>query len=326
MHLPPPDIQKIASQVLAALSGRTCMVGSINADLTVETAQLPGPGQTVTGGPLQILPGGKSANQAVTASKLGAPTDFIGAIGTDPYAAMLEKSLQDAGVNTQFLLHRDGPSGTAIITVDNAGENSIVISPGANGMLTPADIELAHSAIAKAETLGLCLEVATETVIRAAQIARAADTLVVFNFSPIKPVPPELISLIDVLIVNEHELATLADFPPEKVTAARTDTVTTALKEIGVPQAVVTLGAAGSLIYDDAELHHILPFPVATVDTTGAGDSFMGTLLAALATDFSLRDGAVLASCVSALSTTKLGAQNSYPTRSEVQEYLIGLR
>lgn len=322
----PSDIRKTAQRVLSSLTGQTCMVGSINADLTVETELLPGPGETVAGGPLQILPGGKSANQAVAAGKLGAPTAFVGAVGTDPYAPMLRSSLQDAGVNTRCLLQREGPSGTAVITVDHTGENSIVISPGANGTLSPADVESSRSAIEGASALGLCLEVATETVIRAAEIAHDSGTLVVFNLSPVKEIPAELLSLVDVLIVNEHELAMLADCQPAAVTAERTDTIAAALQKIGVPQAVVTLGGAGSLAYDGTELTQIAPFPVKVVDTTGAGDSFMGTLLAALAADFSLCEGTALASCVSALATTKLGAQHSYPTNDEVQEYLSSLQ
>ena len=308
---------------LEQLEGQVCVFGSLNADLTVGTQRLPDPGETVTGGDLQVLPGGKSANQAVTAGLLGAPTVILGAVGDDAHGRLLVESLGGAGVDTSHVrVEPEVPTGTAIITVDAEGENSIVVSPGANGRLTGADVRAWAPQIESADVLGLCLEVAVDSVAEAARTARAAGVKTVLNVSPAQKLPPGLLADIDVLIVNEHELATLADGHVDPLDERA---VAAAVARLGVSDLVVTLGGAGSVVHTIDGAVSVPTFPVAPVDTTGAGDSFMGTLLAALASRVPLAQGAVLASAVSALATTSLGAQASYADAARVRDYLGGL-
>ena len=308
-----------ALEALERLGAPVVALGSLNADLTVTTQRLPGPGETVVGSDLRILPGGKSANQAATAALLGVPTTMIGAVGRDGNGQLLLESLALKGVDTHHVYEREVATGTAMITVDAAAENTIVISAGANATLTPADVVDKAQVIAEAGALGLCLEVSLETVTAAARCAHEAGVPVVLNVSPARQLQPELLELTDVLIVNQHELALVSG---QSVDTADLEQVAKAFMATGVKRGVLTLGGAGSLIYEDGRLEWVAAFKVTPVDTTGAGDSFMGTLLSALAAGVSLADGATLAAAVAACSTTKVGAQTSYASADEVREFL----
>lgn len=312
-----------ALNVLDTLGASVLSVGSLNADLTVTTTRLPGPGETVHGSDLKILPGGKSANQAATTALLGAQTTMIGALGTDGNGDLLLTSLADTGVDTSRILHRiNTPTGTAIITVDDEAENTIVISAGANGTLSPDDLHQHAEAFIQARVLGLCFEIPYETVYEAARMAREAGTLVVLNVSPVREVPAELLALSDVLIVNEHELSVVCG---REVDAHSSEAIAEAAQATGVRRVVVTLGGRGSLICEDMTVTSVPAFPVTPVDTTGAGDSFMGALMAGLAADASLTDAALLASAVSAYATTRIGAQSSYGSADDIRAYLTAL-
>ena len=313
------DIALTAQTVLDALGAPVTVVGSINADLTVETERLPGPGETVIGGPLVTLPGGKSANQAVTCALLGAKTKLIGALGNDGYGDLLMASLNSAGVDTSGVKRCEGSSGSTLITVDAAGENTIVYSAGANALVNADLVREESELITSAKTLGLCLEAPLDAVEEAARIAHEAGVKVVLNFSPITEVPDSLLKLVDVLIVNEHELAALSG---SKLDVENLDQLREAADSLGIKQVVLTLGGNGSLVLDDGEATRIPIFLVDTVDTTGAGDSFMGSLLSALAAGCSLADGACLAAAVSSLATTKVGAQASYRGAPAVRGFL----
>ncbi len=313
------DIALTAQTVLDALGAPVTVVGSINADLTVETERLPGPGETVIGGPLVTLPGGKSANQAVTCALLGAKTKLIGALGNDGYGDLLMASLNSAGVDTSGVKRCEGSSGSTLITVDVAGEKTIVYSAGANALVNADLVREESELITSAKTLGLCLEAPLDAVEEAARIAHEAGVKVVLNFSPITEVPDSLLKLVDVLIVNEHELAALSG---SKLDVENLDQLREAADSLGMKQVVLTLGGNGSLVLDDGEATRIPIFPVDTVDTTGAGDSFMGSLLSALAAGCSLADGACLAAAVSSLATTKVGAQASYRGAPAVRGFL----
>ena len=293
-----------ALEALERLGAPVVALGSLNADLTVTTQRLPGPGETVVGSDLRILPGGKSANQAATAALLGVPTTMIGAVGRDGNGQLLLESLALKGVDTRHVYEREVATGTAMITVDAAAENTIVISAGANATLTPADV---------------VEKVSLETVTAAACCAHEAGVPVVLNVSPARQLSPELLELTDVLIVNQHELALVSG---QSVDTADLEQVAKAFMATGVKRGVLTLGGAGSLIYEDGRLEWVAAFKVNPVDTTGAGDSFMGTLLSALAAGVSLADGATLAAAVAACSTTKVGAQASYASADEVREFL----
>ncbi|MBF4594602.1 ribokinase [Curtobacterium flaccumfaciens] len=278
------------------------VVGSLNADLVVRTARFPQPGETLQGSDLAILPGGKSANQAVAAGRLGGTVRMIGAVGDDGNGALLRDSVAAAGVDTTHVAVREGvATGTAVITVDAAGENTIVISAGANGTLTPDDVP--DDVFAGAAVLGLCLEVSIDVVLAAARAAHAAGVTVLTNLSPFGAVPAELLELTDVLLVNEHEAAALGDH--------------------GVARSIVTRGGAGCVVHDGgAEPVPIDAVRVEPVDTTGCGDAFMGAVALRLAAGDTLVDAARFAVGVGAYAATKPGAQASYPTTAELGAFL----
>jgi ribokinase len=278
------------------------VVGSLNADLVVRTERFPKPGETLQGSDLAILPGGKSANQAVAAGRLGGTVRMIGAVGADGNGALLRDSVAAAGVDTTHVAVREGvATGTAVITVDGAGENTIVISAGANGTLTPSDVP--SDAFQGAGVLGLCLEVSIDVVLAAARAARAAGVTVLTNLSPFGAVPAELLELTDVLLVNEHEAAELGDH--------------------GVQRSIVTRGGAGCTVHDgDDEPVSIDAVRVEPVDTTGCGDAFMGAVALRLAAGDALVDAARFAVGVGAYAATKAGAQASYPTIAELESFL----
>ncbi|WP_083528051.1 ribokinase [Curtobacterium ammoniigenes] len=274
------------------------IVGSLNADLVVRTDRFPSPGETVHGSDLRVLPGGKSANQAVAAARLGADVRIVGAVGADANGSLLLQSASAAGVDTADVRVLNGiATGTAIITVDARGENTIVISPGANGHLTEADVSAAS--FDGAAVLGLCLEVPMPVVVAAAERMRKAQGLVVTNLSPFGPVPAALLESTDVLLVNEHEAAQLGDH--------------------GVRRWIMTSGAAGCHVYDgDTEPVHVPAPTVDAVDTTGCGDAFMGAVAARLADGDSLLAAARYATLVGAFAATREGAQPSYPTFADI--------
>ncbi|PZE32354.1 ribokinase [Curtobacterium sp. MCSS17_006] len=278
------------------------VVGSLNADLVVRTARFPQPGETLQGSDLAILPGGKSANQAVAAGRLGGTVRMIGAVGDDGNGALLRDSVAAAGVDTTHVAVREGvATGTAVITVDAAGENTIVISAGANGTLTPDDVPT--DVFAGAAVLGLCLEVSIDVVLAAARAAHAAGVTVLTNLSPFGAVPAELLELTDVLLVNEHEAAALGDH--------------------GVARSIVTRGGAGCVVHDGGvEPVSIDAVRVEPVDTTGCGDAFMGAVALRLAAGDALVDAARFAVGVGAYAATKPGAQASYPTTAELEAFL----
>jgi ribokinase len=278
------------------------VVGSLNADLVVRTERFPQPGETLHGSDLAILPGGKSANQAVAAGRLGGTVRMIGAVGDDGNGTLLRESVASAGVDTTHVAVRQGvATGTAVITVDAAGENTIVISGGANATLTPED--LPADAFDGAGVLGLCLEVSLDVVLAAARAGHAAGATVLTNLSPFGAVPQELLDLTDVLLVNEHEAAALGDH--------------------GVARSIVTRGGAGCVVHDgDAEPVEVAAVRVDPVDTTGCGDAFTGAVALRLDAGDSLVEAARFAVGVGAYAATKPGAQASYPTTSELESFL----
>jgi ribokinase len=285
------------------LTDTIVIVGSLNADLVVRTERFPRPGETLHGSDLAILPGGKSANQAVAAGRLGGTVRMIGAVGDDGNGALLRDSVAAAGADTTHVTVRQGTAtGTAVITVDARGENTIVISGGANATLTPDDVPA--DAFAGAAVLGLCLEVAIDVVLAAARAAHDAGVTVLTNLSPFGDVPRELLDLTDVLLVNEHEAALLGDH--------------------GVARSIVTRGGDGSVVHDGAAAPVEVPaVPVQAVDTTGCGDAFMGAVALRLAAGDSLVDAARFAAGVGAYAATGAGAQASYPTTDQLEAFLL---
>ncbi|MET9905912.1 ribokinase [Streptomyces sp. NPDC006476] len=287
------------------------VLGSTNMDLVTYVEKAPQRGETVTGRQFRTIPGGKGANQAIAAARAGATVSMIGAIGTDTYGTHLRSTLEHSGVETDLLRTIDGPSGTAHIVVDDEGGNAIVVIPGANGTvdhLVPGDEGL----IASADTLLLQLEIPMPAVVAGARTARAHGVRTILTPAPAQPLPPELLAATDLLIANEYEAVTLTD---------ETDTVdaATALLE-KVPAVVVTLGAAGSLyLARDAEPLAVGAPQVTAVDSTGAGDTFVGALAVALGEERPIREALAWAATAAALSVQRPGASASMPYRSEIE-------
>lgn len=331
-----------ALTVLDDIDGRVCVVGSINADLVVRVERMPKPGETIQGSPLRTISGGKSANQAAAAARIGARVQLVGAVGADALAEVVTNALSEAGVDLEHVRHlTDTPTGTAVITVDAAGENSIIISAGANGELGPDEVAASAQALTSAGALGLVFEVPPATVLAAARTAHEAGVPVVLNPSPYRRPEPELLEQVDVLVVNEHELADmLGDDSPsdggsgesggsggsgEGHWAELGERVRT---ELGIGSIVVTLGGEGAVVIDgtgdDQAVTRVPAIPVTPVDTTGCGDAFTGTLLAGIASGRALAESAGLAAAVGAYAATKEGAQSSYPGPDDVRTLLAG--
>nr|WP_300341165.1 ribokinase [Actinomyces sp.] len=321
----------IATQ-LDAIQGNVVVCGSLNADLTVRTERFPKAGETVAGRGFAVLPGGKSANQAVQASLLGAQVQIIGSVGRDAHGELLLRSLRDAGVGTEGVKLSEEPTGTALITVEDSGANTIVVASGANATVDRAMVEANAELVCSAAVLGLCMEVSPQAVEAAAVLAHQGGTQVVFNNSPVQAeLSPALLEAVDVLVVNEHELRAMAEsVVPEEVTDlgdvsdpahVNWGRYAAVMSRLGLPAVVVTLGGAGAVVLEGEEVTRIAPHAVDVVDTTGAGDSFLGTLLAMLASGSSLVEAARLASAVAAYATRSLGAQASYGDRTAIARY-----
>ncbi|GAA6123278.1 ribokinase [Bifidobacterium psychraerophilum] len=315
-----------AFERVANSSESVTVIGSMNADYTVETERLPLPGETVKGGPLQILAGGKSANQASAAARIGTRVIMLGAVGDDANADFLLNELRKAGVDVSGVAHKPGPSGTTVITVDSHAENVIVYSAGSNAKVDADYVTAAASDITASRTLGLCLESPMPAVVQAATIAHQAGVTVLLNNSPFqKELPQELVDNADILLVNEHEMAQyLGIQPPANGDWSSIDWSDVALRmhASGFDEAIVTLGAEGSCIlsYKDGlgEFVMIPSVTVQAVDTTGCGDAFMGAILGGLAADLSLLESARLAAYVAAYAATGLGAQTSYGSPQQI--------
>lgn len=311
---------------IARRHGTVAVLGSMNADYTVTTSRLPHPGETVTGSPLKVFPGGKSGNQAAAAALLGAQVQMLGAVGSDSNANFLLHRLQSTGVDTSDVQRVDGASGTTVITVDANGENTIVYSPGSNASVSVQYVTSKQNVIQQSKVLGLCLESPIEAVTAAAKIAHSAGTQVLLNDSPFRAkLPSELIENSDVLLVNEHEMAQLLDMkePADNDWLALDwDDIERQFSKLGFEDVIVTLGAQGSVVLTRDPEEYIMsirPVSVDAVDTTGCGDSFMGTILAGLASGLTLVQSARLASYVSAYAATGHGAQASYGTAEQIR-------
>ena len=299
------------------------VVGSANLDLVVDVESVPVAGQTVMGGDLRLIPGGKGANQAVAAARLGRRVAMVGRVGADDAGSILRTALDSAGVETALLLDTaNTPSGTALIAVGADGDNAIVVSPGANGRVTAADMEGAADVLGAADVVLLQLEVPVEAVTAAAACARGT---VVLNPAPAPsaPLPAELLDRVDVIVPNQTELATLARHAGIGAIGAVDATTADALAR-GLPAAavIVTLGAGGAMVVTPEQSVHVPAPAVVPVDTTAAGDAFCGALADAMVGGADLVEAARWAVRVGAAATLRPGAQPSLPTRTEVDALL----
>lgn len=326
--------------------GRIVVVGSLNADLTIYCERLPLPGETVHGTGFAVNPGGKSANQAVAASLLGGNVSLVGAVGADANGEMLLSSTAGAGVEiSQVRSSATEATGVAVIAVDGHGENNIIISAGANGTLSPADVAASADVFDGAAVVCLCLEVSTETVEAAARAGHDAGATVLLNLSPYAGISQELAGLTDVLLVNAHEASLFlgsernsspegsapdaqdARMPDAAADDADWDRIRERFAGRGLQRVLVTLGAAGSVVLDSeaaagTKVTRIASAAVKAVDTTGAGDAFTGAVAALLAAGQPLAAAARFASVAAALATTRKGTQAAYPDLEDIERLL----
>jgi ribokinase len=285
------------------------VVGSLHLDLVVRTGRLPRPGETVLGDGHFRAAGGKGGNQAAAVGRLGRRVAMIGQVGDDADGRMLLAALADAGVDTGHVaVSGDLPSGLAVVTVDQQGENSIVVSAGASGALPVAHVRGAADLLAPAAVTLLSLEVPLEAVTAAAELAGGT---VVLNPAPARPLPAELLDRVDVLVPNRGELAALTG-------GDETADVEALARRLDVPAVVVSLGPEGALVVDADAVTHCPAPEVEAVDTTGAGDALCGAIADGLARGVPLAEAVGFAVRVASLSTTRWGAQSSLPTRAEL--------
>ncbi|MFR9791102.1 ribokinase [Streptomyces sp. MB22_4] len=292
------------------------VVGSANADLVIGVERRPAAGETVLGGDLSTHPGGKGANQAVAAARLGARTALLARVGDDGHGRLLLDSLCSAGVDPAGVLTGGAPTGVALITVDPSGDNSIVVSPGANARLTPADVRAAGGLLRSSRVVSAQLEIPLETVVEVVRNL-PSGTRFVLNPSPPRPLPAEVLAACDPLIVNEHEARVILGGGDTGIGEDPEDWAR-GLLAMGPRSVVVTLGAQGALVYDGSGATRVASVKVDAVDTTGAGDAFTAALAWRLGAGADLAEAAAYAARVGAAAVTKPGAQESYPTAEEV--------
>jgi len=299
---------------------RICVVGSLNMDLVVRSPRLPAPGETLIGGHFATSPGGKGANQAVAAARMGAVVSMIGAVGDDSHGRALLATLTEEGVDASAVRTApDTATGVALITVSQhdalnspRGENTIVVASGANATVTPADIDAAAAIIAETDTLVMQLECPVETVTRAAEVAKDKGVTVILNAAPARALPMDLLTLVDVLVVNRVEAETVARGRE--------------LDSLGVQTVVVTRGGEGATIIRRMGERHVSAFAVSVIDSVGAGDAFVGAFatrwaehqVASMLDDAGISDAMCWACAAGALATTRPGAIPALPRRAEV--------
>jgi ribokinase len=298
------------------------VVGSLNMDLVVQVPEIPKPGETVLGSNFGAFPGGKGANQAVAAARLGAAVTMIGQVGDDSYGKTLVANLASEGVNTEYIyIDGNNATGVAMITVDERGQNSIAVASGANYSLTAEHIQSAWEKIGEIDILIMPLETPIETICEAAKLAKDQNVRVVLNPAPARSLDPDLLSMVDILIPNEHEVLQIAEYIDNSDLSIEESAKV--LINRGVNTVVITLGENGVMIVDKKLGVMTIPsIKVDVLDTTAAGDSFVGALAVGLVEGKSLSDACSFANAAGAITVTRMGAQPSLPTRREINEFL----
>jgi ribokinase len=306
------------------------VIGSLNADLVVRAPRFPQPGETISGEDLQIIPGGKGANQAVAAARQGAKVAMVGRVGKDSFGPLLIDSLKSNQVDTSLVIEDDSATGTAIIVVDANGQNSIVLSAGANGKVSPQDVDALD---VNAKILLLQLEIPLETVIHAAEWGKRKGITVILNPAPARELPDELIANANFILPNETELTLLTGVMVKDNESA--EAAARALLERGARNVIVTLGEKGALVVTGKQVTHVETYKVDILDTTAAGDAFIGGLACKIlesgrllsekqeqAPALQIEEAVKYANACGALATIKFGAQPSLPTKEEVESFL----
>ena len=296
-------------------TGTVVVVGSINVDQLITIERHPLPGETLIGTSMEFLPGGKGANQAVAAAQLGAAVSMVGLVGRDPQAEVATAILTRSGVNLSNVRAVDGPTGLALVTVAADGENTIVIIPGANALLGAEAVEASATVIAAAAVVVLQGEIPAEGIVAAMRLATGR---VVLNLAPVIELDAASIRRADPLVVNEHEAAlVLAQLAPKMVMPTEDAELVARLLDWGVPSVVLTRGAKGAICADRDGTHSLASPRVVAVDSSGAGDAFVGALSAQLAAGSSLSESVRRAVRVGAFAVQSRGTQTSYPSLAD---------
>ena len=298
---------------------RILVIGSSNTDMTIKSDNLPLPGQTILGGCFVMGPGGKGANQAVAAKRLGGNVEFICKVGHDIFGKNAADGYKKEGIDISHILYSTEPSGVALILVDKTGENVISVASGANGDLSVEDIESIANVIKEADYLILQLEIPTDAVIRAAKIAHEAGVYVILNPAPACKLPNELFQYISLITPNqtETELMTGVKLINEQsfITAVEN------FNRMGVKDVIITLGSKGSLVCYDGKNEFVPAIKVDAVDATAAGDTFCGAVCVALSQGKNLKEAAVFATKAASLTVQKMGAQDSIPSITDINMF-----
>ena len=297
------------------------VVGSSNTDMIIQMDHIPRPGETVIGGAFSTAAGGKGANQAVGAARAGGDVTLVARVGEDMFGDQAIEGFVKDNIHVDHVLRDpDRPSGVALIFVDSKGENSIAVASGANGKLSPADVHAASDAISAADAVVMQLETPLETIGEAAAIANNAGVKVILDPAPAQPLDDEILSRVSILTPNESEVELLTGIAIES--DADAGNAADVLSRKGIATVLITLGARGVFVRGEG-LNELVPgFEVEAVDTTAAGDLFNGALAVGLAEGKSLKEAVLFANAAGALSVTRLGAQPSAPTRTEIENFL----
>lgn len=296
------------------------VLGSLNMDLIVRTERIPRPGETVHGFGFSMVPGGKGANQAAAAARLGADVTMLGRVGQDAFGDAMLDNMMMQGVETGYILRdRREPSGIALIQIQEDGDNSIVVAPGANGRVSIDDVDRATELIWGASFLVVQFEVPLPVVRHAIGVAASKGVPVVLNPAPAYAVDSSFLEGVTFLVVNETEAETLTGLAVSDLSGARAAGIE--LQAMGVPVVIVTLGGEGALLVAEGKPLHVPARKVKVVDTTAAGDAFIGGLVASLDRGLDLPDAVRYATCAGSLATTVLGAQTSLPDKAAVDAF-----
>lgn len=300
---------------------RVTVVGSFNTDLVSRTPRMPVPGETILGGPFHMGPGGKGANQAVAAARLGAETAMVVKLGMDTFGDLAEANMVKEGIRPDFIFRTDEThTGAALIMLDAQGENMIVVAAGANTLLSPDDVDKAGEAIEGADVLLVQLEIPIETVERAIKLAHEAGVTVLLNPAPGREISPQLLAMCDVVTPNETETQIITGMPVRDRNEA--EAAARQLLKQGVQAVVITLGAEGALVATEDGVEHVPGQRVDVVDTTGAGDAFSGALAVALAEGMELAKAVAFSNAAAALQVTKIGTAPAMPYRADVDSFV----
>ncbi len=293
------------------------VVGSSNTDMVIKAPKFPVPGETLLGGIFFMFPGGKGANQAVAAARLGGQVTFIARVGNDIFGDQAMQQFKHEGINTEYIISDPkNPSGVALITLDAKGENTIVVAQGANGALTTEDVNKAEKEFEKADIILMQLETPLDTIRSAAVLASRAGKKVILNPAPAQPLPEGLFKELFIITPNESETETLVGIKISDLSSL--EQAAQKLYNLGVKNVVITLGAEGAYLFNSEGGRYIPTRKVTPVDTTAAGDVFNGALAVAIAEGKSLDQAVEFANGAAALSVTRMGAQSSAPYRSEL--------